>query len=94
MGLTSADLVLYVYPQGARFADAWAAWNADPGGADFRFVDAMLADLKSKHCVDPARVRRRHVKWRLLRQLTAVLSARGIQGSGIGGRRRATVSLR
>jgi hypothetical protein len=58
------------------------------------FVDAMLADLKSKHCVDPARVRRRHVKWRLLRQLTAVLSARGIQGSGTGGRRRATVSLR
>jgi polyhydroxybutyrate depolymerase len=56
MGLTSTDRVLYVYPQGARFADAWAGWNVDPGGADFPFVDAMLADLKSKHCVDPARV--------------------------------------
>jgi polyhydroxybutyrate depolymerase len=56
MGLTSADPVLYVYPQGARFAGAWAGWNVDPGGADFRFVDAILADLKSKHCVDPARV--------------------------------------
>jgi polyhydroxybutyrate depolymerase len=56
MGLTSADPVLYVYPQGARFADAWAGWNVDPAGADFPFVDAMLAALKSKHCVDPARV--------------------------------------
>lgn len=56
MGLTSADPGLYVYPQGARFADAWAGWNVDPGGADFPFVDAMLADLKRKHCVDPARV--------------------------------------
>ena len=56
MGLTSPDPVLYVYPQGARFADAWAGWNVDPGGADFPFVDAMLADLKSKHCVHPARV--------------------------------------
>ncbi|MEA2187095.1 MAG: polyhydroxybutyrate depolymerase [Solirubrobacteraceae bacterium] len=56
MGLTSADPVLYVYPQGARFGLAWAGWNVDPAGADFPFVDAILADLKSKHCVDPARV--------------------------------------
>jgi polyhydroxybutyrate depolymerase len=56
MGLTSADPALYVYPQGARFGLAWAGWNVDPAGADFPFVDAILADLKSKHCVDPARV--------------------------------------
>jgi polyhydroxybutyrate depolymerase len=56
MGLTSADPVLYVYPQGARFGLAWAGWNVDPAGADFPFVDAILADLKSKHCGDPARV--------------------------------------
>ncbi|MEA2231850.1 MAG: polyhydroxybutyrate depolymerase [Solirubrobacteraceae bacterium] len=56
MGLTSADPVLYVYPQGARFGLAWAGWNVDPAGADFPFVDAILADLKSRHCVDPARV--------------------------------------
>ena len=56
MGLTSADPVLYVYPQGARFGLAWAGWNVDPAGADFPFVDAILADLKSKHCVDTARV--------------------------------------
>jgi polyhydroxybutyrate depolymerase len=56
MGLTSADPVLYVYPQGARFAGAWAGRNVDPDGADFRFVDALLAALKSKHCVDPTHV--------------------------------------
>jgi polyhydroxybutyrate depolymerase len=56
MGLTSADAVLYVYPQAGPFADAWAGWNVDPAGADFAFVDAVLADLKSKNCVDSARV--------------------------------------
>jgi polyhydroxybutyrate depolymerase len=56
MGLTSSDAVLYIYPQGARFADAWAGWNVDPAGADFPFVDALLADLKDKHCVNAKRV--------------------------------------
>ena len=56
MGLTSSDRVLYIYPQAAAFADAWAGWNVDPAGADLPFVDAVLNDLKSKHCVDPARV--------------------------------------
>jgi polyhydroxybutyrate depolymerase len=56
MGLTSADPVLYIYPQAGPFADAWAGWNVDPAGADFPYVDAVLADLKAKHCVDPARV--------------------------------------
>jgi polyhydroxybutyrate depolymerase len=56
MGLTSNDAVLYVYPQAAPFADAWAGWNVDPAGADFPFVDAVLADLKAKHCVAGDRV--------------------------------------
>jgi polyhydroxybutyrate depolymerase len=56
MGLTSADPVLYIYPQAGPFADAWAGWNVDSGGADYPFVDAVLSDLKAKHCVDPARV--------------------------------------
>jgi polyhydroxybutyrate depolymerase len=33
-----------------------AGRNVDPDGADFRFVDALLAALKSKHCVDPTHV--------------------------------------
>jgi polyhydroxybutyrate depolymerase len=56
MGVTSSDPVLYVYPQAAPFADAWAGWNVDPAGADFPYVDAVLTDLESKHCVDSARV--------------------------------------
>jgi polyhydroxybutyrate depolymerase len=56
MGLTTADPVLYIYPQAGPFADAWAGWNVDPAGADFSFVDAVLSDLKSKNCVDSARV--------------------------------------
>ncbi len=56
MGLTSGDAVLYVYPQAGPFADAWAGWNVDPASADFAFVDALLADLKAKHCVDTGRI--------------------------------------
>jgi polyhydroxybutyrate depolymerase len=56
MGLSSSDPVLYVYPQAGPFADAWAGWNVDPAAADFSFVDAVLAELKAKNCVNPARV--------------------------------------
>jgi polyhydroxybutyrate depolymerase len=56
MGLTSADPVLYIYPQAGPFADAWAGWNVDPAGLDFPYMDAVLADLKAKHCVDATRV--------------------------------------
>jgi polyhydroxybutyrate depolymerase len=55
MGLTSNDAVLYVYPQAEPFADAWAGWDVDPAGADFPFIDALLADLKAKHCVAEGR---------------------------------------
>jgi poly(3-hydroxybutyrate) depolymerase len=55
-GLTSQAAALYVYPQGEAFADAWAGWNVDPGGADFPFVGALAADLAARHCVDPARM--------------------------------------
>ncbi|MDX6681830.1 MAG: polyhydroxybutyrate depolymerase [Solirubrobacteraceae bacterium] len=56
MGLTSGDAVLYVYPQAGPFSDAWAGWDVDPAGADFVFVDALLDELKAKHCVDAGRI--------------------------------------
>ncbi|HEV7808035.1 MAG TPA: prolyl oligopeptidase family serine peptidase [Solirubrobacteraceae bacterium] len=56
MGLTSGDAVLYVYPQAGPFSDAWAGWNVDPAGADFVFIDALLAELKAEHCIDAGRI--------------------------------------
>jgi polyhydroxybutyrate depolymerase len=56
MGLTNGDAVLYVYPQAGPFSDAWAGWNVDPAGADFVFIDALLAELKAQHCIDAGRI--------------------------------------
>lgn len=56
MGITSNVAALYIYPQAGPFADAWAGWDVAPTGKDFPFIDAMLVQLKSNYCVDPARV--------------------------------------
>jgi polyhydroxybutyrate depolymerase len=55
MGLTSTAPALYIYPQAGPFGGG-VAWNVDPAGADFPYFEALVADLRSKHCVDPGRV--------------------------------------
>lgn len=56
MGLTGTEPALYIYPQAGPFADGWAVWNVDPAGLDFPYFDALVADLKAKHCVNPDRI--------------------------------------
>jgi polyhydroxybutyrate depolymerase len=55
-GLEGGKAVIYVYPQAGPFADAWAGWNVDPAGFDFRYFDAVLTDLGNRYCVDTKRV--------------------------------------
>ena len=57
MGLNSTQPVLFVYPQAPYWPEAGGVgWNVDPTGVDFPYFDALLSDLKAKHCVDSARV--------------------------------------
>lgn len=57
MSLTSDRRALYVYPQAPYWPEVGGvAWNVDPAGVDFPYFDALLADLKARHCVDPARI--------------------------------------
>ena len=57
MGLTGSAPALYVYPQAPYWPEAGGVgWNVDPAGVDFPYFDALMADLKSKHCVDTRRV--------------------------------------
>ncbi|MBM7783382.1 alpha/beta hydrolase family esterase [Tenggerimyces flavus] len=56
MGLTNSYPALYVYPQAPYWPEAGGVgWNVDPAGVDFPYFDALVAELKAKHCVDPAR---------------------------------------
>lgn len=56
-GLEGSEAVIYVYPQAPFWPEAGGVgWNVDPAGVDFPYFDAMLNDLKNKHCVDTARV--------------------------------------
>jgi polyhydroxybutyrate depolymerase len=56
-GLEGPEPVIYVYPQAPYWPEAGGVgWNVDPAGVDFPYFDAMLNDLKNKHCVDTTRV--------------------------------------
>jgi polyhydroxybutyrate depolymerase len=56
MGLTNSYPALYVYPQAPYWPEAGGvAWNVDPAGVDFPYFDALVAELKARYCVDPAR---------------------------------------
>jgi polyhydroxybutyrate depolymerase len=56
-GLEGSEPVIYVYPQAPYWPEAGGvAWNVSPSGVDFPYFDAMLEDLKNKHCVDTSRV--------------------------------------
>jgi polyhydroxybutyrate depolymerase len=55
--LEGSERLIYVYPQAPFWPEAGGvAWNVDPAGVDFPYFDAMLNDLKNKHCVDTSRV--------------------------------------
>ena len=56
-GLEGSEPAIYVYPQAPYWPEAGGvAWDVNPAGVDFPYFDAMLEDLKNKHCVDTARV--------------------------------------
>lgn len=56
-GLEGSEAVIYVYPQAPFWPEAGGVgWNVDPAGVDFPYFDAMLTDLKNRHCVDTTRV--------------------------------------
>jgi polyhydroxybutyrate depolymerase len=57
MRLGNDRAALYVYPQAPYWPEVGGvAWNVDPGGVDFPYFDALLADLGTTHCVDRTRV--------------------------------------
>jgi polyhydroxybutyrate depolymerase len=56
-GLEGSEPVIYVYPQAPYWPEAGGVgWNVDPAGVDFPYFDAMLNDLKNRHCIDTNRV--------------------------------------
>lgn len=56
-GLEGSQQVIYVYPQAPYWAEAGGVgWNVNPAGVDFPYFDTMLADIKSRNCVDGGRV--------------------------------------
>lgn len=57
MGLNSTTAALYVYFQAPFWpAAGGVGWDVSPTGVDFAYFDALLADLRAKHCVNAARV--------------------------------------
>lgn len=57
MGLTGTEAALYVYPQAPYWpAAGGVGWDVDPAGVDFPFVDALMAALGQRFCVDTTRV--------------------------------------
>ncbi|OLF10844.1 hypothetical protein BU204_31045 [Actinophytocola xanthii] len=57
MGLGGQRPAIYVYAQAPYWPEAGGVgWNVDPAGVDLPYFDALLADLRNKHCVDSTRV--------------------------------------
>jgi len=55
--LEGSEPVIYVYPQAPYWPEAGGVgWNVDPNGVDFPYFDAMLTEIKQRHCIAIARV--------------------------------------
>jgi polyhydroxybutyrate depolymerase len=57
-GLTGNEPALYVYPQALPLPDQnnGVGWDMKSDGVDVAFIDALIADLAAKHCVDLTRI--------------------------------------